>query len=393
MILQSFKMALEAIASNKVRSFLTMLGIIIGVIALVVLVSLVTSATDSITDQVSSLGTNLITVSIKDDKGNPMRLQELSYIAENDEVSQVAPMGQLTVTAKKGYNDESATVYGTTPAYSDIQGLEIEYGRFIKTTDVDNSSYVAILSHDAAIELFERVDIVGETVSLNGRSFLVAGVLAEDDSMMSMMRSDISIYVPYTVAMRMSDSISGVTTFYASPTNTQSMDDMEEALTSMMMSRLKQDEDAFSVMNQSAIMDAMSNVTSMLSLLLGGIAAISLLVGGIGIMNIMLVSVTERTREIGIRKAIGAGRSSIMMQFLIEALVVSLMGCALGIVISWGIIQVVTLIAGDLITFNMSGGVVMVAVAFSVAIGVLFGIYPANKAARKHPIEALRYEG
>jgi len=141
------------------------------------------------------------------------------------------------------------------------------------------------------------------------------------------------------------------------------------------------------------LMDAMSSITDMLSLLLGGIAAISLLVGGIGIMNIMLVSVTERTREIGIRKAIGANRSSIMSQFLIEALAISLLGCVIGIVLSWGILEIVTLIAGDLITFGISANVVAIAVAFSLAIGVLFGIYPANKAAIKHPIEALRYEG
>ena len=147
MIFQSIKMALESIISNKMRSFLTMLGIIIGVIALVVLVSLVSSTSDSITDQVSSLGTNMFTVSISDDKGNPLRLSDMDMIESNEEIAAVAPMGQVMVTAKNGYNNESATIYGTTPKYSEIFGMNIEYGRFLRTTDVENSSYVGVLSN------------------------------------------------------------------------------------------------------------------------------------------------------------------------------------------------------------------------------------------------------
>jgi putative ABC transport system permease protein len=386
-------MAFEAIFSNKIRSLLTMLGIIIGVVALVVLVSLVSSATSSITDEVSTLGSNLITVSIQDNQGNPLRLHEISAIAANEKIAAVAPLSQTMATAKNGYANESATIYGTTSAYGEIQGLEIEYGRFLRTTDVDNSTHVAVLSQDAALDLFGKTNIVDEKVSLNGRSFLIVGVLAEDTSMMNMMGNSLTIYVPYTVAIRMSNTDLSITTFYASSADPNSMVAAEEELTSMMMSRFRQDEDAFTIFNQSAIMDALGSITDMLSYLLGGIAAISLLVGGIGIMNIMLVSVTERTKEIGIRKAIGAGQSSIMTQFIIEALVISLMGCVIGIILSWLIIQLATLIAGGILAFSLSAGVVGVAVIFSIAIGVIFGIYPAYKAAKKHPIEALRYEG
>ena len=389
MILQSVKMAWEAIMSNKMRSFLTMLGIIIGVVALVVLVSLVNGATGAVTDEINALGNDMITVNIRDDKGSPVRLEDLNDLAEDPAVLQAAPAGSMTATAKQGYSDVSATVYGTTSAYYDIQGLVLQYGRFLKTTDVDNGSYVAVLSYDTADELFGRQDVVGERITIDNRSFRIVGILEEDDSLFAGLLGGYSIYIPYTVESRMADQ-PYITSIYVSPAS--DTDTTEQAVDAYMLARFNQDEDAFSINNMSSISDAMSTITGTLSLLLGGIAAISLLVGGIGIMNIMLVSVTERTKEIGIRKAIGAGRRSIMMQFLIEALMVSLMGCLFGLLLSWLILAVVTAIAGS-ITFGMSLGVVVLAVGFSSAIGLIFGLYPANKAAKKHPIDALRYEG
>jgi putative ABC transport system permease protein len=210
---------------------------------------------------------------------------------------------------------------------------------------------------------------------------------------MSAMTTSIKIYTPYTVVTRVSNMRGGISNFIATSSNPKSMDEAEEAVRAFLTKRLKGDEDAFFVFNQSNLMDVVGSVTDMMSYLLGGIAAISLLVGGIGIMNIMLVSVTERTKEIGIRKAIGAAKRSILFQFLIEALVVSLMGCAIGIGLSFILLRVATLAAGGLITFYLSPQVVLLAVGFAIAIGVLFGIYPAYKAADKHPIEALRYEG
>lgn len=393
MLLQCFKMAWKAISGNKMRSFLTMLGIIIGVVALVVLVSLVSGTTSSITDQINSLGTNLLSVSIDDDGGNPLRLSELGELLDNEEIANYAPMAQTSATAKYNYNSGTATVYGTTAGYMDIAGLTLDSGRFIKTTDVDNNTYVAVLSYDAAEELFETTNVVGYSIQLDGISFQIVGVLAEDESLTSSFMSSMTVYIPYTSALRLSSSLSNsITSLYVSATNTESLDDAETVLDSILLERFNENEDAYTITNQDALAETMSTVTNLLAALLGGIAAISLLVGGIGIMNIMLVSVTERTKEIGVRKAIGAGRLDIMLQFLIEALMVCMIGCAIGVGLSWAILEVISILV-ESVTFYLSTEVVIIAVAFSVFIGLVFGLYPANQAAKKRPIDALHYGG
>lgn len=409
MIFQSMKMAWHAVVSNKLRSFLTMLGIIIGVVALIVLVSIANGATSSVTDQISSMGSSYLTVTITDDKGNPLRLKELSDFCEPEEVDEVAPVSWTSVTAKTSYSNGTMTLTGTTGSYADIQGLELFSGRFLKQTDIDNNSYVVVITKDTATELLGRVDAVGESIKLNGKSFLVVGVLSDstsltqsaavtsssdsDDSDSSSSSVQLEGYIPFSTMTRLADNVLDVTMFYASGTDEDSLEPAENALTELLMERFGEDEDAFSIVDQSEIMEAMSSVTNTMSLMIGGIAAISLLVGGIGIMNIMLVSVTERTREIGIRKAIGAGRETIMLQFLIEALLVSLMGCLAGIGLSWVILKVAAVVMKNSMSFTMDMKVVWLSVTFSVLIGVLFGLYPANKAASKKPIDALRYSG
>ena len=393
----SFKMALRSISSNKMRAALTMLGIIIGVMALVVLVSLVNGATSSVTDAVSDLGTSMLTVSISDDKGRPVGLDTVTEWMEEDDIGLIAPYLTSSVTASAGSESGSVTVYGTTPAFYDIQGMQLAMGRFLKTSDVQNRTYVCVINEAAATKLIGYVDCVDEAITLNGVAYTIVGVLSdEEDSLTSMIFSgSMAVYLPYTSLLRLSDSLAAdVTGFYVSAPIGGTMEKAETAITALLMERFEDDEDAFSVSSQNVLEDAMNSITSVLTILLGGIAAISLVVGGIGIMNIMLVTVTERTREIGIRKAIGASRGTILSQFLMEAVVLCMLGCALGIFLSWAILQTVSTVVSSLdMTFSLDGGVVLIAVVFCFIIGVVFGLYPANKAAKMKPIDALHYGG
>ena len=393
----SFKMALRSIGSNKMRAALTMLGIIIGVMALVVLVSLVGGATSSVTDAVSGLGTSMLTVSISDDKGLPLDLATLNGYMDEDGIGLVAPSISASVTASGEDVSGDVTVYGTTPAFYEIQGMQLAMGRFLKTSDVENHTYVCVINETAATELIGYIDCVDEAISLNGVEYTIVGVLSDnEDSLTSLMSSgSLAVYLPYTSLLRLSDSLTAeVTEFYVSAPEDGTMETVEAAMTNLLMERFEDDDEAFSVSSQSVLEDTMSSITSILTILLGGIAAISLVVGGIGIMNIMLVTVTERTREIGIRKAIGASRGTILSQFLMEAVVLCMLGCGLGIFLSWAILQTVTTVVSSLdMAFPLDGGVVLIAVVFCFIIGVVFGLYPANKAAKMKPIDALHYGG
>ena len=395
--MQSFVMALRSIGANKMRAILTMLGIIIGVMALVVLVSLVSGATDSVTTAVSDMGTSLVTVTISDDKGKPVRLSDLDEWTKEPDIGLISARSSSTVVGKHDANYDSVTVYGTTPSYYQIQGLQLSLGRWLKASDQKNAAYVCVLNEAAADELIGYTDCVGQTITLNGVRFTVVGVLEEiEDSLTSVLTSGMLMaYIPYSSLIRLTDSVSNdVTTFYLSAAEGSTVDAAADAMENILMERFDEDEDAFDVDASNMLEEAMNKVTSTLSLLLGGIAGISLVVGGIGIMNIMMVTVTERTREIGIRKAIGASRGNILTQFLMEAVVLCMIGCGLGIFLSWAILQVVstvTVSAG--ITFSLNMGVVGLAVAFCFLIGVVFGLYPANKAAKMKPIDALHYGG
>ena len=395
MIYQSFKMAVKAIAGNKMRSFLTILGVVIGVVAIVVLVSIGQGANSSVVESIEGMGTNLITANINARRMNPIDLDSLNELALNEAISYVAPISSVSGTVKAGattYDD--GVVQGTTPGYESIRNWTVAEGRFLQQPDIDNRSFVAVIGSEAATEMYGTTHAVGETFSLNGYTLTVVGVLAQVGSSASG-SNDNQILIPFTLAQRLSNQTS-ISSFYVSAASSAQVEQAQAAVESYLEKAFENYNTRsfgtqYSVFNQTEMLSTLNETTNTLTLMLGGIAAISLLVGGIGIMNIMLVSVSERTREIGIRKAIGAARGNILTQFLIESLVVSLMGGLLGLAIS--VVAVKALAPVLQMTLTIPVNVAWMAIGFSVFIGVVFGMYPANKASKLRPIEALHYEG
>ena len=395
MFYQSFKMAVKAIAGNKMRSFLTILGVVIGVVAIVVLVSIGQGANSSVVESIEGMGTNLITANINARRMNPIDLDSLNELAQNEAISYVAPIASVSGTVKAGtttYDD--GVVQGTTPGYESIRNWTVAEGRFLQQPDIDNRSFVAVIGSEAATEMYGTTHAVGETFSLNGYTITVVGVLEAVGSSASG-SNDNQILIPFTLAQRLSNQTS-ISSFYVSAASSAQVEQAQAAVESYLEKAFENYNTRsfgtqYSVFNQTEMLSTLSETTNTLTLMLGGIAAISLLVGGIGIMNIMLVSVSERTREIGIRKAIGAARGNILMQFLIESLVVSLMGGLLGLAISVAAVKALAPVLQMTLTIPVN--VAWMAIGFSVFIGVVFGMYPANKASKLRPIEALHYEG
>ena len=395
MIYQSFKMAVKAIAGNKMRSFLTILGVVIGVVAIVVLVSIGQGANSSVVESIEGMGTNLITANINARRMNPIDLDSLNELAQNEAISYVAPIASVSGTVKAGtttYDD--GVVQGTTPGYESIRNWTVAEGRFLQQPDIDNRSFVAVIGSEAATEMYGTTHAVGETFSLNGYTITVVGVLEAVGSSASG-SNDNQILIPFTLAQRLSNQTS-ISSFYVSAASSAQVEQAQAAVESYLEKAFENYNTRsfgtqYSVFNQTEMLSTLSETTNTLTLMLGGIAAISLLVGGIGIMNIMLVSVSERTREIGIRKAIGAARGNILMQFLIESLVVSLMGGLLGLAISVAAVKALAPVLQMTLTIPVN--VAWMAIGFSVFIGVVFGMYPANKASKLRPIQALHYEG
>ena len=385
---QSIKMALSSILSNKMRSFLTVLGVIIGVVAVVVLSSLGEGAMDSVTGQIEDLGANLMQVTIKTDRYTGIDLDNLASLADGETISAVSPVLSQSVTAKSTLDTYDCTLEGVGASYFYIRQLEVEQGVTVGELDNDLRLPVCVIGVKVADRLFGTRDVVGQSVSVRGYDLRIVGVLEEQGSSM-IISDDEKIIIPFTLAQRMFGSTS-ITSFYASGASEDVMDQAEQRLRRFVSARVSDPDDDFSLTSQSAVLDMMDEVTATLTTLITGIAGIALLVGGIGIMNIMLVSVTERTREIGIRKAIGAPRSAILMQFLIEAIVLSVAGALIGLAVSAALLLALRGPMG-IPTLAVSPGSATLALTFAVCIGVRFGIYPANTASKLNPIEALRH--
>ena len=404
--------ALDSLYGNKLRSMLTVLGIVIGVAAVIAMLSIGRGAQASITSQIESIGTNLIYVSpgstseggVQSAAGSAgtLTLDDAEALAGLPDVVAVASVTNSFVQVVYQGQNVNTRLMGVTPGYETVSSLTLEDGEFISESDQDGRSLVVVLGSSVAENLFGGTGgVVGQKVRLNGQPYKVIGVLASKGGT-GFMNQDDQVFIPLSTALnrlvggsrfRGSSVISQITVKAASA---DVVDQVVNDVTLLMRERHETIEgaDDFTVSSQQAALDAATEVADTLTIFLGGIAGISLAVGGIGIMNIMLTTVTERTHEIGLRKAIGAKRSDILLQFLVESTVLSLSGGLIGVAFGWGIARLMGQIQlGDSSISPVVGlDSVLLAAFFSMAVGLFFGIYPATRAARLQPVEALRYE-
>lgn len=407
---QVFSIAWRAIIGNPMRSILTTLGVIIGVAAVVALTMVGQGSTANITKSLQSLGTNLLTISsnrfggpggglVRTGGGQTITLKDAEAVQEQfaSQVGGVAPASQSSRQVKAGANNTNATIIGTWPDYAVVRNAQPEKGAFFTANDNQSRKRVAVIGYQIAQDLFDTGDPLGQRIKIAGVSFTVVGVLP-DKGDAGFANPNSQIIVPLnTYLQRLNrDSRTGeptVNQVYVQGLNKDNLKKLQNDISDLLALRHKKTDPTdydFSVQNQADALASVNQVTQTLTLFLGGVAGISLLVGGIGIMNIMLVSVTERTREIGIRKALGAKPRDILTQFLVESTVLSVGGGLLGIAIGLALAQSV----GKLlkITPIFAPGSMVLAFIFSVAVGVFFGYYPALRAARLDPVESLRYE-
>ncbi len=408
---ENFKIAIRALRANKMRSVLTMLGIVIGVATVVALLSIGKGATASITSSIQGNGSNMLTVS--PGKQQSMRSagqsQQASYLYYSDyqllqrtlvdNVAAIAPSYQSSYLVKYGDESFSVGVTGVTQDYQDTRSYTMAEGRFVSDGDNKSESLVAVLGSQTAEDLFGGLTAIGKTISIKGVKFEVVGVLEAKGSS-GFISSDDVILIPLETGY---SKLFGSTATYndkkivnsisVSVATTDAMDTVSAQISFLLRRSHKlasSDELDFNVLSQADLLNTLTTVTQTLTIFLGAIAGISLLVGGIGIMNIMLVSVTERTKEIGLRKAVGATKNQILTQFLIETMTLSVLGGIIGILLGVGLALVFK--ATGMISSVITADSIILAFTFALAIGVFFGLYPAYRAANLHPMVALRYE-
>ncbi|MCF8565473.1 ABC transporter permease [Alicyclobacillus tolerans] len=404
MLIEIIRVSWRSLRANKMRSFLTMLGIIIGVMAVILSSAIGLGTKAGVTKSVESLGSNVLTimngsassggVSQGFGSGSSLTVSDVTAIANQDpDVQYVSPVISHNAQVVFQSNNTNTSIEGVSDQYQQIKGINMASGRFFLPQEVTSASNVAVLGSTAAQTLFAgEGNPVGQSIQIQGIPFTVVGVAAPQGGS-GFNSPDDAIAIPYTTEMNLMTGTSGVSQIVVSATSPNVMYQAQSEIESTL--RLTHQlsaatPDDFRIINQTTILSALSSVSQMLTMLLDGISAISLLVGGIGIMNIMLVSVTERTREIGIRKAIGAKRGVILTQFLLESLTLSVAGALIGVIVGG---------TGAIVTGNimkdgslLSVWAAVLGVVFSVAIGIIFGVYPARKAAHLKPIDALRFE-
>jgi len=408
-ILLNLKEALESLNANKTRSLLTILGVVIGVASVIALLSVGEGAGDTITGQIESIGTNVIYImsgNSSEEVTNPNDLtlrdaEALENYPQTSEIAYVAPIISTGSEISYSGKSEEATISGITPDYQYVQNMSMAEGAFITEGQVEGRSAVVVLGPQIAQNLLGRsTGVVGKIVRIGGYPYRVVGV-TEAKGGSAFNNPDTNVYVPISTAQSRlvrTDSPDQVQYILISVENAEDADLAIEQVKEVLRSTHRippRSPDDFTTLNQQDFLDVASSITDVLTIFLGGIGAISLLVGGIGIMNIMLVSVTERTREIGLRKALGARKKDILMQFLTESVLLSMIGGIIGILFGWLISLGVGQIAvqsGTYLEISVTLDSILLATLFSAAVGIFFGYYPANRAASLAPVEALRYE-